>query len=122
MTEHKRVQYRGVPKDSLSPATAPSPNESGRPLRTVVRLTGLPRSFQIKSATFDTSYNDVDIADLGVFLLPAYSEVNLSLRTPPRLRRENSDSTHRIRNVVWFHDCKKLAGKAYCIGCLAPPQ
>ncbi|MBI3476779.1 MAG: hypothetical protein HY010_13690 [Acidobacteria bacterium] len=95
---------------------------SGRPLRTVVRLTGLPRSFQIKSATFDTSYNDVDIADLGVFLLPAYSEVNLSVRTPRHLRRENSDSAYRVRNVVWFHDCKKLAGKAHCIGCLVPPE
>ena len=97
--------------------------ETGRPLRIVVRLTDLPKSFQIVSAVNETNYSDVDIAELGVFLLPAYSESNVCLRQP-RTRshsRGAAESDNCFRGVVWFHDCHKFAVKSRVVELTSPP-
>lgn len=79
--------------------------ESGRPLRLTVRLAHPPKTFRVRDAIIDTTYGNVNIADLGAFVLPQYSTASVCLRVP-------GSQPGCIRASISFHDCKKFAGRA----------
>lgn len=94
---------------------------TGLPLRMIGRWTDLPESFQLKSASIDTTFEEVPISELGKFLLPVHSE---AIACPRPIivspRKHKVVELPCVRNVTQFESCRKFASKSRIIA--GPPQ
>jgi hypothetical protein len=85
---------------------------SGRLRRQTQRAMNLPLSFRMQSAERQTDYDEVDLGEVGTFLLPVRSSSQVCLRaalgTTPRRRC--------MTNTIEFRGCRKFAGKARIVG------
>jgi hypothetical protein len=82
-------------------------SKSARPLRIEMRSVRLPIPLQMMTAETHTEYDDVNLGEAGIHLLPVRGESNSCMRPTAFDPRERC-----FHNLLQFHDCRRFAAKA----------
>jgi hypothetical protein len=80
---------------------------SSRLLRLKLEPMNLPRFFMMESAEKQTDYGQVNLGELGAFLLPVRATSRSCFRSPSVRAQQRC-----MTNTVEFRNCSKFAGKA----------